>query len=88
MKHLSSVRLTGDAWNNFREEFHSRAVFRMKEQLMSDSDIDGVLTQKLSIKLMHFDHLQGAPTQVVSQLILAAYIDSFDYFYQVRMEFC
>ena len=34
-------------------------------------------------KIMHFDHLTGSPTQVVSQLMLAGYADSFDYFYQV-----
>jgi hypothetical protein len=30
---------------------------------------------------MHFDHLDGAPSQVVSQLMLTAYMDNFDYFY-------
>jgi hypothetical protein len=36
----------------------------MIEQLMEQADIDAVFETKLSIKLMHFDHLQGAPTQV------------------------
>jgi hypothetical protein len=75
---------TGDAWNNFREEFQSRATFRMKEQLMNEDDIKAVLSKRLTLKLMHFDHLAGAPTQVVSQLVLAAYMDSYDYFYQVN----
>ena len=67
-----------------REEFKNRAVFRMKELLMDDADIDHVLVKQLGLKLMHFDHLEGAPTQVVSQLMLSAYVDNFDYFYQVR----
>ena len=38
----------------------------------------------LSLRLMHFDDLHGAPSQVVSQLVLQAYADGFDYFYQVN----
>jgi hypothetical protein len=55
----------------------------MKEQLLDDKTIDEVLDNHLSLKLMHFNHLEGAPTQVVSQLMLTAYVDNFDYFYQV-----
>jgi hypothetical protein len=66
-----------------REEFKSRATYRMKELLMDDAEIETVLQKQLTLKLMHFDHLEGAPTQVVSQLMLAAYVDNFDYFYQV-----
>eukprot|EP01038_Epipyxis_sp_PR26KG_P018120 gene18120-25474_t len=33
---------------------------------------------------MHFEHLEGLPSQVVSQLMLSAYMDNFDYFYQVN----
>jgi hypothetical protein len=55
----------------------------MTEQLMTEADINAVFADRLSLKLMHFDHLEGAPTQVVSQLMLAAYADKFDYFYQV-----
>ena len=75
---------TGDAWSEMRQEFKQRAIFRMTEQLMDKSSIDDVLEKRLSIKLMNFDHLEGAPTQVVSQLVLQAYSDSFDYFYQVN----
>ena len=75
---------TGDAWSDMREEFKQRATFRMTEQLMEQKAIDEVIVDKLSIKLMHFDHLEGAPTQVVSQLALQAYSDGFDYFYQVN----
>ena len=74
---------TGDAWSEIREEFKSRAVFRMKEQLLEATAIQDVLDKLLFLKLMHFDHLTGAPTQVVSQLMLAGYTDDFDYFYQV-----
>jgi len=28
---------------------------------------------------------QGAPTQIVSQLMLQAYVDNYDYFYQVHL---
>jgi hypothetical protein len=75
---------TGDAWSEIREEFKRRATFRMKEQLLTDEEANQVLDDKLSLKLMHFDHLEGAPTQVVSQLMLAAFVDGFDYFYQVN----
>ena len=74
---------TGDAWSELREEFRHRATYRMLEQLMEEADINAVLEEKLSLKLMHFDHLEGAPSQVVSQLMLSAYMDNFDYFYQV-----
>ena len=55
----------------------------MKEQLLDDATVEKVLKKHLSLKMLHFDHLAGAPTQVVSQLMLAAYGDNFDYFYQV-----
>lgn len=74
---------TGDAWNEFREEFKHRAIFRMSEQMMSEEVINSILEGQLSLKLMHFDHLDGAPSQIVSQLIVTAYADTFDYFYQV-----
>lgn len=75
---------TGDAWSEMRDEFHHRAVFRMTEQLMPEAAIAIVLEKYLTLKIMHFDHLEGAPTQVVSQLMLSAYVDNFDYFYQVN----
>lgn len=78
-----SIYDTGDAWSNIREEFRQRATYRMIEQLIDESTIKEVLETKLTLKLMHFDHLEGAPTQVVSQLMLSAYVDNFDYFYQV-----
>lgn len=74
---------TGDAWTEMREEFQHRATFRMTEQMMSEEEINSVLADKLSLKIMHFDHLGGAPSQVVGQLVLTAYADLFDYFYQV-----
>jgi hypothetical protein len=74
---------TGDAWSEMREEFRHRATYRMLEQLMDEAAINAVLSDQLSLKLMHFDHLEGAPSQVVSQLMLSAYTDNFDYFYQV-----
>jgi hypothetical protein len=55
----------------------------MKEQLIEDSAVQDILDKLLLLKLMHFDHLTGAPTQVVSQLMLSGYTDNFDYFYQV-----
>ena len=73
---------TGDAWSDMREEFKHRAIFRMTEQMMTEETINRVLESQLSLKLMHFDHLQGAPSQIVSQLVLTAYADHFDYFYQ------
>jgi hypothetical protein len=75
---------TGDAWSDMRDEFRQRAEFRMTEQLMDQKDIDAVTKEKLSLKLMHFEHLDGSPTQVVSQLVLQAYSENFDYFYQVN----
>lgn len=75
---------TGDSWSELREEFRSRATFRMQEQLMGATAIATVLDKLLSVKLMHFEHLAGAPSQVVSQLVLAAYDQKFDYFYQVN----
>jgi hypothetical protein len=75
---------TGDAWSEMRDEFRHRAEFRLTEQLMEQKDIDVVIKEMLSLKLMHFDHLEGAPTQVVSQLVLQAYSENFDYFYQVN----
>lgn len=76
---------TGDAWSDMREEFKHRAIFRMTEQQMDEVAINNVLENFLSLKLMHFDHLEGSPSQVVSQLMLAGYRDNFDYFYQVQM---
>ena len=75
---------TGDAWSEFRELFTRRATYRMQEQLMDKLAVEDVLNSKLALKLMHFDHLEGAPTQVVSQLVLQAFTDNFDYFYQVN----
>jgi hypothetical protein len=75
---------TGDAWSELREEFKHRATFRMVEQMMAEQDVDEVLSKKLSLKIMHFDHLEGAPSQVVSQLVLAAHSEGFDYFYQIN----
>jgi hypothetical protein len=80
--HLALI-VIGDAWSEIRDEFKSRAIFRMKEQLIEDSAIQDILDNLLLLKLMHFDHLTGAPTQVVSQLMLSGYTDNFDYFYQV-----
>ena len=74
----------GDAWSDFREEFRHRATYRMIEQQMDEQQINEVLDKQLSLKLMHFDHLRGSPSQVVSQVMLAAYTDNFDYFYQVN----
>lgn len=74
---------TGDSWNEMRGAFQRRASFRMSEQLMDKDEIAEVLDKKLTLKLAHFEHLEGAPTQIVSQLVLAAYVDNFDYFYQV-----
>jgi hypothetical protein len=74
----------GDSWSEFRDIFHSRAGYRMTEQLMDPDDIDFVLKKQLHLKLMDFAHLEGAPTQVVSQLTLAAHADGFDYFYQIN----
>jgi hypothetical protein len=76
---------TGDAWTEFRDEFQSRAGFRMSELQMEQPEIEAVLKTKLSLKLNHYDHLVGAPTQIVSQLVLSAYVDNFDYFYQVSV---
>lgn len=75
---------TGDAWSDLRAEFRSRALFRMAEQQMTEAAMEEVLKKQLTLKLMHFEHLQGAPTQIVSQLALTAYVDNFDYFYQVN----
>ena len=75
---------TGDAWSEMREEFQTRAEFRMKEQNMDDIAIHSVLRDTLALKLMHFVGLHGAPSHVVSQLALQAYADGFDYFYQVN----
>lgn len=75
---------TGDSWNEFREEFKHRATFRMSEQMMNEEAINKVLDSQLSLKLMHFDHLESAPSQIVSQLVVTAYAEKFDYFYQVR----
>ena len=75
---------TGDAWSDIRSEFRERASFRMKEQLMKEEEIEEMLNKKLRLKLQHFDHLQGSPTQVVSQLMLQGYVDGYDYFYQVN----
>ena len=75
---------TGDAWSEMREEFVKRATFHMSQQLMDADTIKNVFSNQLSIQLMHFEHLEGAPTQVVSQLALKAYDDDFDYFYQVN----
>lgn len=75
---------TGDAWSEMRDEFTRRATFRMSEQLLEKEEIASVLAHRLKLKLMHFDDLVGAPSQVVSQLMLHAYEEGFDYFYQVN----
>ena len=75
---------TGDSWAEMREIFHNRAKYRLEEDLIEKSLIDTILDDQLSLKLMHFSHLEGAPTQVVSQLMLSAYGEGFDYFYQVN----
>ena len=77
------INMKGDAWSDIREEFKKRATFRLKEQLIDDDIINDIFAHRLSLKILHFDHLTGAPTQVVSQVTLTAYVDNFDYFYQV-----
>jgi hypothetical protein len=56
----------------------------MSEQLMKDDEMDHVLNHHLKLKLMHFDDLAGAPSQIVSQLMLHAFGEGFDYFFQVN----
>lgn len=75
---------TGDAWYDLRQEFSKRATMSLKTQLLDDIQIDKILKDMLHIKLFHFEHLQGAPSQIVSQVMLQAYGDGFDYFYQVN----
>ena len=75
---------TGDAWSEMREMFKSRAYMRLKDMLLDESLISSILEHQLAIKLAHFDDLTGAPSQVVSQLMLTAYEAGFDYFYQVN----
>jgi len=75
---------TGDSWSEMRTNFKTRATDRLREQQVDNVTIDAVLQRQLKVKLMHFEHLQGAPTQVVSQLALQAYVDNYDYFYQVN----
>ena len=79
--------IEGDAWSEIREEFKTRATFRLKEQLLEDEIINDIFAHRLSLKILHFDHLTGAPTQVVSQVTLTAYVDNFDYFYQVLISY-
>ena len=74
---------TGDAWADMRREFAKRAAFRMGEQLLTGTEVEAVLAQRLELRLMHFDDLRGAPLQIVSQLMLHGYQEGFDYFYQV-----
>lgn len=75
---------TGDAWTELRDEFRTRAEHSMRKQLVDNVTIAAVLERQLKIKIMHFEHLEGAPTQVVSQLVLQAYMDNYDYFYQIN----
>jgi hypothetical protein len=75
---------TGDAWSEMREMFKSRAYMRLKDLLIDDLLITSILEHQLTLKLAHFDDLSGAPSQVVSQLMLTAYEEGFDYFYQVN----
>jgi hypothetical protein len=75
---------TGDAWSEMRNEFSKRAAYYMTVQNMNPVTIKKVLAQKLTLKIMHFEHLEGAPTQVVSQLVVKAYAENYDYFYQVN----
>jgi hypothetical protein len=75
----------GDSWNEFREEFKHRVVYRLSEQMVDEELVQQILGLPfVSVKLMHFDHLDGAPSQIVSQLVLTAYAEGFDYFYQVN----
>lgn len=75
---------TGDAWHDIRAEFARRASIAFHSQLLTDDEISHILEKQLLIKLFHFDHLDGAPSQVVSQVMLQAYGDGFDYFYQIN----
>jgi hypothetical protein len=75
---------TGDAWHDMRQEFTKRATLFLKTQLLDDTSIEKILRERLSIKLFHYEHLEGAPSQVVSQVMLQAYGDGYDYFYQVN----
>lgn len=75
---------TGDAWSDMREMFRTRAYQRLKEAMVEDALVTSILANQLTIKLAHFDDLGGAPSQVVSQLMLTAYEAGFDYFYQVN----
>eukprot|EP00981_Chlorochromonas_danica_P006541 scaffold1431_cov167-Ochromonas_danica.AAC.1 len=76
---------TGDAWNIFREEFRNRATFRLAEQrLTNEAEVEEILKKRLHVKLYHYNHLQGAPSQIVSQLVLQGYAEGMDYFYQIN----
>lgn len=75
---------TGDAWSDMRDEFHRRAMFRLTEQMIEVDEAELIVKKHIALKMMHFDHLDGAPSQVVSQLVLTGYLENYDYFYQVN----
>ncbi len=75
---------TGDAWNEIRTIFANRARYRLEETLLEASLVTSILENNLHIEIKHYQHLQGAPTQVVSQLMMAGYSENYDYFYQVN----
>ena len=63
---------TGDSWADFRAEFRRRAVYRMSEQLIEADEISLILKKRLALRLQHFEHLGGAPSQVGSAAVDAA----------------
>mmetsp|Transcript_5548 Transcript_5548/g.7258 ORF Transcript_5548/g.7258 Transcript_5548/m.7258 type:complete len:367 (-) Transcript_5548:231-1331(-) len=79
-----SIYDVGDAWNIFRETFHTNAIQAITWMGLEQEEVKRLLQERLFLKLNDFDGLQGAPSQVVNSLMKKAYDDGHDYFYQIN----
>lgn len=84
LDHGDLVYDTGDAWGDLRKSFLKNTRRALTWLNYDNSTQRAVLQNRLHLKLMHFDGLQGAPSQVVVGLVNQAFADGCDYFFQVN----
>ncbi|CAM9811901.1 unnamed protein product, partial [Phaeothamnion confervicola] len=69
---------TGDAWSDMRRAFDRRGA------AAAGAAAAAAATARIKLKLMHFDGLQGAPSQIVSELAAEACMDGANYLFQAN----
>ncbi|CAM9129866.1 unnamed protein product [Discosporangium mesarthrocarpum] len=72
------------AWFAMEKKFWEVAKEVLARMDLPVDEVKTVLKERLSLTLQHFDDTQGAPSRVVSKLIVQAHLDGADYMYQIN----